>query len=70
MERDQESKAEPVQVPANAIVHVVRDGDTLYGICLEYYHSVNNLPQICQWNQITDENRLTAGQELYLPPVK
>ena len=70
MEQGQETKAEPVQVPSDAIVHVVRDGDTLYGICLEYYHSVNNLPQICQWNQLTDENRLTAGQELYLPPVK
>lgn len=69
-EKEQETKAEPVQVPADAIIHVVRDGDTLYGICLEYYHSVNNLPQICQWNQLADENRLTAGQELYLPPVK
>lgn len=69
-EKEQETEAEPVQVPADAIIHVVRDGDTLYGICLEYYHSVNNLPQICQWNQLTDENRLTAGQELFLPPVE
>lgn len=66
----QESAAEPVQVPSDAIIHVVRDGDTLYGICLEYYHSVNNLPQICQWNQLSDENRLTVGQELYMPPVR
>lgn len=63
-------QAEPVQVPSDAVVHIVRDGETLYGICLEYYHSVNNLPVICQWNQLNDENHLSVGQELYLPPVQ
>ena len=64
------SAAQPVQVPSDATVHVVKDGETLYGICIEYYHSVNNLPQICQWNQLGDENRLSVGQELYLPPME
>lgn len=61
---------QPVQIPADAIVHTVQDGETLYGICLQYYHSVNNLSQICQWNQLTDENHLSVGQELYLPPAE
>ena len=64
------SRAEPVQVPSDAVVHIVKDGETLYGICLEYYHSVNNLPVICQWNQLNDENHLSVGQELYLPPAQ
>ncbi len=61
--------AQPVQVPADALVHVVEDGETLYGICLKYYHSVNNLPRILEWNHLSDENRLSVGQELFLPPV-
>ena len=64
---EEASAAQPVQVPSDAIV---KDGETLYGICIEYYHSVNNLPQICQWNQLGDENRLSVGQELYLPPME
>ncbi len=67
---EEASAAQPVQVPSDAIVHVVKDGETLYGICIEYYHSVNNLPQICQWNQLGDENRLSVGQEWYLPPME
>ena len=67
---EEASAAQPVQVPSDAIVHVVKDGETLYGICIEYYHSVNNLPQICQWNQLGDENRLSVGQEMYLPPME
>lgn len=63
------SAAEPVQVPADAILHIVEDGETLYGICLKYYHNVNNLSQILEWNQLPDENRLSVGQELFLPPT-
>ena len=63
------SEAQPVQVPADAIVHVVEDGETLYGICLKYYHSVNHLPRILEWNHLSDENRLSVGQKLYLPPT-
>ncbi|MCI8660814.1 MAG: LysM peptidoglycan-binding domain-containing protein [Lachnospiraceae bacterium] len=61
---------EPVSIPDNAVVHTVQDGETLYGICLEYYHSVNNLPQICQWNNLPDENHLSVGQKLYMPPAE
>lgn len=64
------STAEPVQVPADAVIHTVQEGETLYGICLERYHSVNNLEQICQWNQLEDQNQLFIGQQIYLPPVQ
>lgn len=60
--------AEPVQVPADAVLHVVQNGETLYGICMERYSSMANLEKICKWNGLDDENRISIGQELYLPP--
>lgn len=59
--------AEPVQVPADAVTHIVQEGETLYGICMERYSNLSHLPEICQWNQLTDENKISIGQKLYLP---
>ena len=59
--------AAPVQIPADAVKHVVQEGETLYGICMEQYHSMAQIPQICAWNQLADENHISVGQELYLP---
>ncbi len=61
--------AQPVQIPSDAVRYVVQDGETLYGICMERYHNLRRLAEICQWNQLEDENRLSVGQELYLPPA-
>ena len=60
--------AEPVQVPSDAVLHTVESGETLYGICMDRYHSMANLEEICRWNGLDDENRISIGQELYLPP--
>lgn len=62
-----EEPAQPVQVPADAVRHVVKNGETLYGICMERYHSIANLEEICRWNGLSDENRISEGQELLLP---
>lgn len=61
---------QPVQIPSDAVRYIVQDGETLYGICMERYHNIRRLAEICQWNQLEDENRLSVGQELYLPPVE
>lgn len=58
----------PVQVPSDAVRYTVQDGETLYGICMQRYQSLKNLPEICLWNQLSDENKISAGQELLLPP--
>lgn len=63
-----EQPAVPVQVPSDAIRYTVQDGETLYGICMQRYQSLKNLPEICLWNQLNDENKISAGQELLLPP--
>lgn len=57
----------PVSIPAGATIHVIKDGETLYGICLETYHGINRLEEICQLNGLEDEDKIVAGQELILP---
>ena len=56
-----------VQIPSDALKYVVQEGETLYGICMERYHSMAQIPQICAWNGLADENHISVGQELYLP---
>ena len=48
-------------------VHVVQDGETLYGICISDYHDVNKLKEICELNGLEDENKIVSGQKLLLP---
>jgi len=68
METSADPPAEPVQIPADAVTHIVQEGETLYGICIERYHSLSHLSDICRWNGLEDENRISIGQELLLPP--
>lgn len=60
--------AQPVQVPADAIRHTVKPGETLYGICMEHYNSMTNMEIICLWNDLGDGSHIAAGQELVIPP--
>ena len=48
-------------------VHVVQDGETLYGICISEYHDVNKLKEICELNGLEDENKIVSGQKLLFP---
>ncbi|RKD32865.1 LysM peptidoglycan-binding domain-containing protein [Lacrimispora algidixylanolytica] len=52
---------------SGARVHVVQEGETLYGISLAEYHTVNKLKEICELNGLEDENKIVAGQKLLLP---
>ncbi|MFT4107642.1 MAG: LysM peptidoglycan-binding domain-containing protein [Lacrimispora sp.] len=67
----QETKAAPKETEAAATgnyrVRVVQEGETLYGICLEEYQSVNRVKEICEINGLDDENKIVAGQKLLLP---
>lgn len=66
-----ETSAPPAQTKeasaAGAKVHVVQEGETLYGISLAEYHTVNKLKEICELNGLEDENKIVAGQKLLLP---
>lgn len=48
-------------------IHTVVEGETLYGICIAEYKSVNKLKEICELNGLEDENKIVAGQKLRLP---
>lgn len=58
----------PVSIPSDAVSYVVQTGETLYGICMEKYHSLANMETICAWNQLGDGSHLAVGQKIYLPP--
>lgn len=47
--------------------YLVQEGETLYGICLKFYHSMNKLDEICELNGLEDQNKIIAGQKLILP---
>lgn len=69
------TKAQTSQAPSKsqeaaasgAKVHIVQEGETLYGISLAEYHTVNKLKEICELNGLEDENKIVAGQKLLLP---
>lgn len=61
--------AEPVQVPSDAVKYVVKNGETLYGICIERYGSMAEMDEICRWNGLGDGSHIMAGQEILVPPV-
>jgi len=53
--------------PLNLKLYIVQKGDTLAGICRAFYGNLVPMEEIKGINQITDEDWIYAGQELYLP---
>lgn len=49
--------------------YMVQDGETLYGICFKLYDSLKYLNDICALNELSDENKIIAGQNLILPDL-
>lgn len=47
--------------------YIVQDGETLYGICLKFYHSLNRLEEVCEINGLENVDKIIAGQKLILP---
>lgn len=58
---------EETQIPKDAVSYIVKEGETLYGICLKHYHSAAHMEEICKINKLEDQNHIIAGQELWLP---
>ena len=48
-------------------IYEVGKGETLYGICWKTYGNLNFLEEICTLNQLSDVDRILAGQKLLLP---
>ncbi|MCC8047203.1 MAG: LysM peptidoglycan-binding domain-containing protein [Clostridiales bacterium] len=47
--------------------YVIREGDTLAGICAKYYGSLDRLEELCEANDIEDANLILPGQKIVLP---
>jgi membrane-bound lytic murein transglycosylase D len=62
-ERQAEERREPAEKP-KARVHVVRSGDTLYGVARRYGVSI---PELAAANGMSSKSHLTAGERLEIP---
>ena len=51
----------------NYRIYEVGKGETLYGICWKTYGNLNSLAEICELNDLSDVDRILAGQKLLLP---
>jgi nucleoid-associated protein YgaU len=60
-------ESEAVSAPVETVTYIVREGETLYGICLNQYQNLTMIPEICRLNGLEDENRISVGQKLLLP---
>ncbi|MCD7883107.1 MAG: LysM peptidoglycan-binding domain-containing protein [Lachnospiraceae bacterium] len=47
--------------------YVIREGDTLAGICAKYYGSLERLEELCAANDIEDADLILPGQKIVLP---
>lgn len=64
---DEPIQEEPVIDTNTLSLYIVQNGDTLAGICQDIYGNISRMEEVKGINQISDENRIYAGQELYLP---
>jgi len=48
-------------------IYSIGEGETLYGICLKEYGSLNRLEEVCRLNYLEDVDHILAGQKLILP---
>ena len=46
--------------------YVVQEGDTLASICRKIYGNCDSISEVCELNQITDENKILYGQKILL----
>ncbi|MBE5884223.1 MAG: hypothetical protein E7291_07380 [Lachnospiraceae bacterium] len=58
----------PTPAPtAEPVAYIIREGDTLIGICISTYGSDARLAEICSLNQISDADDIKVDQKILLP---
>ncbi len=63
----QETSAVVAQATGEQITYQVQDGETLYSICLKFYHSLSRVEEVCQLNNLENPDKIISGQNLILP---
>ena len=48
-------------------VYMIKQGDTLAKICMQYYGNLSKMGEICERNQIQDKDSIYYGQKIVLP---
>lgn len=48
-------------------VYMIKQGDTLAKICMQYYGNLSKMSEICERNQIEDKDSIYYGQKIVLP---
>lgn len=48
-------------------VYMIKQGDTLAKICMQYYGSLSKMGEVCERNQIEDKDSIYYGQKIVLP---
>ena len=48
-------------------VYMIKQGDTLAKICMQYYGNLSKMGEICERNQIEDKDSIYYGQKIVLP---
>lgn len=72
-EEDAQTQEDPAQQAVETIqqesgtTYLIQKGDTLVGICMQYYGNLSHLEEICTINGIEDKNSIFYGQKIYLP---
>jgi hypothetical protein len=66
-DNDASTKDESTQTDAKVNYYIVREGDSLVGICFDLYNSTSNLSKIMELNGIDDQDKIFIGQKLIVP---
>ncbi|MBU5430713.1 LysM peptidoglycan-binding domain-containing protein [Kineothrix sp. MSJ-39] len=48
-------------------VYMIKQGDTLAKICMQYYGNLSKMGEVCERNQIEDKDSIYYGQKIVLP---
>ena len=48
-------------------VYMIKQGDTLAKICMQYYGSLSKMGEVCERNQIENKDSIYYGQKIVLP---
>jgi len=59
---------DPAPIPAVFKVHEVRGGESLYGICRQYYSDPSLVASFAKFNELENPTDLKVGRQLRIPP--
>ncbi|MEG0565212.1 MAG: LysM domain-containing protein [Hungatella sp.] len=67
LKTDEELPEPAAKASANQTTYIIQEGETLYGICIKFYHDLSRREEICRLNGLEDENKIISGQTLIMP---